>query len=571
MQFTPQQLAGAGRYGPKTRIGNWQEDVELDETKFMDYAANKAKGKLASNHRQNKMNKCNAKVPHSYSTDGLLRFGDTVVLQHVTSGGSLANDLWEETQFGTREYSVTVAKRTAAVARNTFTIERISSDMLKDVSSEDYDKDEIVHYGEPFHLKCNDSLLVDTRATHSMLKAPLYLSSVMKSDRKSSPVSNSQLVYMGYKQDSSSVWKVQRCVNGSDGATQRLLAEGSAVQVSQKIVLQHRSTNQNLCADPKVFDVSDFGDELEVCCNLQQHTGKSHQLVSEFSGLSTGDTAARSEKATSQWMFITANDPADAVETRNLPEPLSPQALLECVRNVVNKRGDYGIRGLARSFQIMDDGNDKMLDRDDFKWGLYDYGVHLDDDSFAILLDAFDKNKDGYISFDEFLVTIRGPMSDGRKKWVKKAYDILDTNGDQSVTKGEIAAKYDCSQHPQVISGEKSEDEVITEFMEQWDTQEADGVITLQEFEEYYADVSASIDSDDYFELMMRNAWHISGGEGQMANTTCRRVLVTYTDGSQKVCEIQNDLGIGPTDTDKMKDRLQAQGEENIKSISLAD
>ena len=70
---------------------------------------------------------------------------------------------------------------------------------------------------------------------------------------------------------------------------------------------------------------------------------------------------------------------------------------------------------------------------------------------------------------------------------------------------------------------------------------------------------------------MMRNAWHISGGEGQMANTTCRRVLVTYTDGSQKVCEIQNDLGIGPTDTDKMKDRLEAQGEENIKSISLAD
>ena len=31
MQFTPQQLAGGLRYGSKTRIGNWHEDVVLEE------------------------------------------------------------------------------------------------------------------------------------------------------------------------------------------------------------------------------------------------------------------------------------------------------------------------------------------------------------------------------------------------------------------------------------------------------------------------------------------------------------------------------------------------------------
>jgi len=571
MQFTPQQLAGAGRYNSKTRIGNWLEDIELDETKYKDYAAAKATGNLVTNHRQRKFNTCNQIVPHSYSADGLLRFGDTVMLQHKKSGGSLANDLWEETQFGTREYSVTVTdpkQGLTPMARNTFTITRIENSMLKDVCSEEYEKDNILHFGEPFHLVCNDSLLVDERT--QMLKAPMYLSSVMKTDRKASAVTNSQLVYMGYKQDSTSVWKVQKCVNGPDGATQRLLSEGGAVEINSPVVLQHRSTSQNLCADPQVTDMSDFGAELEVCCSLQQHTGKSHQLVSEFSGLSTGDTAARSEKDTSQWTFVTSANPESAKEFRKLPQPLSAQALLEKVREIVNKRGEYGIRGLARSFQIMDDGNDKMLDRDDFKWGLYDYGVHLNDDQFTVLLDEFDKKDDGYISFDEFLTTIRGPMNDSRKVFVKMAYELLDTNGDQSVTKSEIGDRYDCSEHPQVISGEKSAGEVITEFMAQWDTQDADGIITLSEFEDYYKDVSASIDDDAYFELMMRNAWHISGGEGQSANTSCRRVLVRHSDGSQEVCEIENDLGVAG-DISEIIRRLENQGVRDIASISLAD
>jgi hypothetical protein len=93
----------------------------------------------------------------------------------------------------------------------------------------------------------------------------------------------------------------------------------------------------------------------------------------------------------------------------------------------------------------------------------------------------------------------------------------------------------------------------------------------LEEFTEYYRDVSASIDDDDYFELMMRNAWHISGGKGWLQNTTCRRVLVIHTDDSQTVEEIQNDLGIGPQDIDKMRERLVAQGVVDIKAIKLTE
>ena len=82
-------------------------------------------------------------------------------------------------------------------------------------------------------------------------------------------------------------------------------------------------------------------------------------------------------------------------------------------------------------------------------------------------------------------------------------------------------------------------------------------MITLAEFEDYYKDISASIDDDDYFELMIRNAWRIAGGEGAAANTANKRVLVTGADGKQYVETIKKELGMKAGDKKDMMSRLQ--------------
>eukprot|EP00349_Pseudokeronopsis_sp_Brazil_P000079 CAMPEP_0202956586 /NCGR_PEP_ID=MMETSP1396-20130829/1086_1 /ASSEMBLY_ACC=CAM_ASM_000872 /TAXON_ID= /ORGANISM="Pseudokeronopsis sp., Strain Brazil" /LENGTH=71 /DNA_ID=CAMNT_0049673669 /DNA_START=27 /DNA_END=238 /DNA_ORIENTATION=- len=38
---------------------------------------------------------------------------------------------------------------------------------------------------------------------------------------------------------------------------------------------------------------------------------------------------------------------------------------------------------------------------------------------------------------------------------------------------------------------------------------QADGQITLDEFIEYYTNISANIDNDAYFDLMMSNTWQL--------------------------------------------------------------
>ena len=73
---------------------------------------------------------------------------------------------------------------------------------------------------------------------------------------------------------------------------------------------------------------------------------------------------------------------------------------------------------------------------------------------------------------------------------------------------------YDVSFHPDFQSGSKTKSEILGEFMSVWETHKKDHIVTIAEFEDYYKDVGAAIDDDDYFELMIRNAWHLDGGQG---------------------------------------------------------
>jgi len=92
---------------------------------------------------------------------------------------------------------------------------------------------------------------------------------------------------------------------------------------------------------------------------------------------------------------------------------------------------------------------------------------------------------------------------------IKLAYEKLDVNKDGQVTLDDVAKLYDVSMHPDVMAQRKTPEQAYKEFMSLWDTQVADGVVTFDEFCDYMRDVSCSVDTDDYFEAMMKSAWKL--------------------------------------------------------------
>ena len=184
--------------------------------------------------------------------------------------------------------------------------------------------------------------------------------------------------------------------------------------------------------------------------------------------------------------------------------------ILSKVKAALQRRGSKTITGLGRTFRALDsyDGN-KKVDSSEFNVGLRENGVELTQAESDVLLTYFDKDGDGCVNFDEFLVGIRGELNERRKDIVLKAFLKFDKDCSGAITADDLAGVYRVDMHPKFKSGEMTEVEIFNEFLANFGDKNKDGTVTKQEWLEYYAAVSSNIDNDDHFILLMRNAWQL--------------------------------------------------------------
>ena len=90
--------------------------------------------------------------------------------------------------------------------------------------------------------------------------------------------------------------------------------------------------------------------------------------------------------------------------------------VLDRVRTSLNSRGVRTIRGMGRSFRIFDDNGDRKIDKQEFYWGMKDMGAQISMNEAQILLNHLDTNKDGVVSYDEFLFGLRGAPNETRQE-----------------------------------------------------------------------------------------------------------------------------------------------------------
>jgi Ca2+-binding EF-hand superfamily protein len=195
-----------------------------------------------------------------------------------------------------------------------------------------------------------------------------------------------------------------------------------------------------------------------------------------------------------------------------IPPPrqyINLNALLARIRTRIVERGAIGIKGLGRLFRIADDDSNHVIDlRSELPKLMGDIGVILNKTELNELSRLLDKNGDGQITYDEFLYQMAPPLSEERVKWINKAFDKLDVDGSGQVSIQDVEAVHNPKSSELVRMGKTTANAIFVNLLQSYDL-DGDGRITREEFIDYYREISPSIDNDEYFATMMKNAWKL--------------------------------------------------------------
>jgi len=236
---------------------------------------------------------------------------------------------------------------------------------------------------------------------------------------------------------------------------------------------------------------------------------------------------------------------------RGIPE------ILAQIKSALAERGTRGIVSLTRKLRVLDDNQNNHLSKAEFKSAMSEGGAKLTEEEYALLVKFFDDDRRNEINYDEFLKRLRGTLPARRSAIIQAAFGALDRDRNGLLDPAHLMQVFDAAQHPHALDGSRTTQEVLREFLETFEVGgQVDGKVTADEFVQYYHNASISVESDDLFELMLRNTWRV--GPAQPAQAALK---VAVASASPAITQAQTLANL----------RAQANQNRNAGSISFDD
>uniref|UniRef100_A0A4X1UQT5 Cilia and flagella associated protein 161 n=1 Tax=Sus scrofa TaxID=9823 RepID=A0A4X1UQT5_PIG len=279
-------------YGPGVRMGNWNEDVYLEEERMRDFLAKRDEGQLLIQKNRRLKENLLRPMQLSVSEDGYIHYGDKVMLVNpdhpeveadLFLGGDLSLCMTpdEIKAYLSDELEVpcglSAAQTKIPVGRNTFTILCAAGEVIG----------QVVRYGQNFRLGIAGGF--EGRM--------FYLSSDHRTLMKSSKRSWLQEVYLTDEDSYLNCWQA-----AFPDPQLRLEYEGFPIPANAKILINHCHTNRGLVAHRHLFLRTFFNTFLSPELHRELH-------YKNFDGVKN------------PWMLVTGNPRKNAPTVLDLPKP----------------------------------------------------------------------------------------------------------------------------------------------------------------------------------------------------------------------------------------------------------
>ncbi|KPA81292.1 hypothetical protein ABB37_03698 [Leptomonas pyrrhocoris] len=551
------------KYSPGVLVGNWYEDMTLREDQLKLYRGRKSSASAAGQDNGNA--KATSAAPPTPAellqqpTEITAAAGDDVcfgmpyLVVNEKTHAALAMDVLPS---GSATSTVLTASSAASVpqVRSTWTLLR-----CKDEHNVRYNtnRPDVLHYGQRVRL-ANENGCAD---------GFVYVQSSIQSGLRSS---QTQYAVAALHATADNVFVVAR-----PGAVREDVHNGGVVKVGEPVVLLHSLTNLPLACSGGYLGTS-FGMEYTVTCEyVADHFSRSRSAaVTKPDNLFTfgaGDTVVVPRKSLTKSAIVAAN-------TLSMTTGSGVTELLERIREgALQIGGRIGFRSLSIALGVAckEQRVRRMLDSNGLRSAIARLGVRLTPVEADVLMKRFDATGNNVVCAQDLLSELRGTMPQARLRSVIYAYQQLLIEGRGSVEFFEMHRLFclNAGALPDVVDGLIQREEAVLDFENCWPGRVGCkiGTVTVDEFVEYYNDISPAEDSDERFCEAVEKAWVVPATSSYLTAGPRRVISVIHKDESVEEVPIPDSLVVDTRNTEAVRRLLVQHGLCNVREFRVSE
>ena len=232
--------------------------------------------------------------------------------------------------------------------------------------------------------------------------------------------------------------------------------------------------------------------------------------------------------------------------------------LIRILRSKINTNNGITYYSLAHHLKSSEDKTTNTTNLETLLSTIKLLQLDINPDNIINFYACLDYTQSGKVSTDEILRVIVGEISERRKISIISKFGEMDKNKTGYLPILFLKKVYNAKFHPDCFLRKKPENEVLDEFMFTFEVfcylkgLAADQEISYKDFVEYYTPISASIESDNYFDDILLGAWNIedekvSQNINDEINMTNNRV-----NNNSKNININSNNNINPNSPNKL-------------------
>jgi hypothetical protein len=155
------------------------------------------------------------------------------------------------------------------------------------------------------------------------------------------------------------------------------------------------------------------------------------------------------------------------------------------------------------------------------------YKLNISKNEKKTIFNYFDFNNSNEIFYDKLIKLICGNLNNFRLNIVINIFNNFNLNSNKKISIKNILNYYNKNNHPDFINGKKNSEEIFCDFIDMINIfkeykeflyNKKFDFWNLNDFVDFYTQVSLGITDDSYFEVLMKSVWNFENNNNNFDN-----------------------------------------------------